>query len=212
MISLFLDTSYYNLVISIFQDKTEIYHLEEESNNNLSVRLLPAIEEAFKTSNLEIYHLNKIFVVNGPGSFTGVRIGVTAAKTLAWALGIDVVAISEIEALASSKTDKKFIAPLIDARRDAVYAGLYNEDLKILLKDRYINKNEFIEMVKRKVNFENVEFVSYDNFDDINVVTPKIDINKIIEKHIMDDGVDPHTLVPNYLKKTEAEEKLNQWY
>lgn len=212
MITLFLDTSYHNLVISIFQDKTEIYHLEEESNNNLSVRLLPAIEEAFKASNLEIYHLNKIFVVNGPGSFTGVRIGVTAAKTLAWALGIDVVAISEIEVLASSKTDKKFIAPLIDARRDAVYAGLYNEDLKILLKDRYINKNEFIEMVKRKVNFENVEFVSYDKFDDINVVIPKIDINKIIEKHIMDDGVDPHTLVPNYLKKTEAEEKLNQWY
>lgn len=212
MISLFLDTSYHNLIISIFQDKTEIYHLEEESNNNLSVRLLPAIEEAFKSLNLEIYHLNKIFVVNGPGSFTGVRIGVTAAKTLAWALDIEIVSISEIEALASAKTDKKYVAPLIDARRDAVYAGLYNEELKSLLKDRYIDRNEFIEMVKRKVNFENVDFVSYDTFDDINVLIPKVDVKKIIEKHIMDETVDPHTLIPNYLKKTEAEEKLNQWY
>lgn len=210
MISLFLDTSYHNLVISIFQGKNEIYHLEEESNNNLSVRLLPAIEEAFKSLKLEIYHLNKIFVVNGPGSFTGVRIGVTAAKTLAWALGIDIVTISEIELLASTETDKKYVAPLIDARRDAVYAGLYNEELKPLLKDRYINKEEFIEMIQRKVNIENVEFVSYDAFDGINILSPKINVQKIIEKHIMDSSIDPHTVIPNYLKKTEAEEKLNQ--
>lgn len=209
MISLFLDTSYCNLVISIFEGKKEIYHLEEKSNNNLSIRLLPAIEEAFKSSNLEIYQVNKIFVVNGPGSFTGVRIGVTAAKTLAWALGIDIIPISEIELLASFKTDKKYVAPLMDARRDAVYAGLYNHELKSILKDRYIDRVEFIEMVKRKVNIENVCFVSFDRFEDIETTVPKIDVAKVIEKHIKDEGVDPHIVIPNYLKKTEAEEKLN---
>ena len=210
MISLFLDTSYHNLIISIFEGKKEIYHLEEKSNNDLSIKLLPEIEKAFKSLNLEIYHLKKIFVVNGPGSFTGVRIGVTAAKTLAWALGIDIVTISEIELLASFKTDKKYIAPLIDARRDAVYAGLYNEELKTLLKDRYIDRSEFIEMVKRKVNIENVCFVSFDSFDDVETVIPSVDIIKVIEKHFNDEGIDPHVVIPNYLKKTEAEENLNK--
>lgn len=210
MISLFLDTSYHNLVISIFEGKKEIYHLEEESNNNLSMRLLPAIEEAFASLKIDIRYLKKIFVVNGPGSFTGVRICVTAAKTLAWALDIEIVTVSEIELLATTKADKKYVAPLIDARRNAVYAGLYNEELNSLLKDRYIDRKEFIEMIQRKVKMENVCFVSYDKFDDVEVITPKVDVSKIIEKHIKDSGTDPHIVIPNYLKKTEAEEKLNK--
>lgn len=210
MISLFLDTSYHNLIISIFEGKKEIYHLEEESNNNLSIRLLPAIEEAFESLKIDIRYLKKIFVVNGPGSFTGVRIGVTAAKTLAWALDIEIVTVSEIELLATTKTDKKYVAPLIDARRNAVYAGLYNDELNSLLKDRYIDRKEFIEMVQRKVKMENVCFVSYDKFDDVEIIIPKVDVSKIIEKHIKDSGIDPHIVIPNYLKKTEAEEKLNK--
>ena len=210
MISLFLDTSYHNLIISIFEGKKEIYHLEEESNNDLSIRLLPAIEEAFESLKIDIRYLKKIFVVNGPGSFTGVRIGVTAAKTLAWALDIEIVTVSEIELLATTKTDKKYVAPLIDARRNAVYAGLYNDELNSLLKDRYIDRKEFIEMVQRKVKMENVCFVSYDKFDDVEIIIPKVDVSKIIEKHIKDSGIDPHIVIPNYLKKTEAEEKLNK--
>lgn len=210
MISLFLDTSYHNLIISIFEGKKEIYHLEEESNNDLSIRLLPAIEEAFESLKIDIRYLKKIFVVNGPGSFTGVRICVTAAKTLAWALDIEIVTVSEIELLATTKADKKYVAPLIDARRNAVYAGLYNDELNSLLKDRYIDRKEFIEMIQRKVKMENVCFVSYDKFDDVEVITPKIDVSKIIEKHIKDSGIDPHIVIPNYLKKTEAEEKLNK--
>ena len=210
MISLFLDTSYKNLVISIFEGKKEIYHLEEESDNNLSINLLPEIAKAFKSLNLEIYHLKRIYIVNGPGSFTGVRIGVTAAKTLAWSLGIDIIPISEIEFLATYKTDKKYIVPLMDARRDAVYAGLYTQDLKPILKDQYIDRKEFVEMVKGKVNIEDVCFVSFDKFEDVEVETPKVDVSKIIVKHFDDTGIDPHVAIPNYLKKTEAEEKLNK--
>lgn len=210
MISLFLDTSYYNMVISVFEGKKEIYHKEEVNNNDLSMKLLPAIEEAFSSLNLEIESLEKIFVVTGPGSFTGVRIGVTAAKTLAWALGIGVIPISEIELLSSTATDKKYRAVLMDARRDAVYAGMYDENLNCILEDQYCLKKDFIELALSKVDFQDVEFISFDLFEDLNVEKPLINVSKVVLKHFSDISIDPHTLIPNYLKKTEAEEKRNQ--
>lgn len=210
MISLFIDTSYSQMVISIFKDKECIYHKQEISNNELSVKLLPAIEEAFSSLKMNVKQVGKIFVVNGPGSFTGVRIGVTVAKTLAWALGIGVVPLSELEFLATSDNKKKYIVPLIDARRGAVYGALYDTTLKSYIEDQYIQLDELLKIVGEKKKLDNIAFVSYDSFDSISVKEPTPNVSKIIEKHWEDSPIPAHILIPNYLKKTEAEEKLEQ--
>lgn len=207
MISLFLDTSYHDLVISIFNIKNEIYHKTIPNNNDLSINLLPEIKEAFDSLNIPLTYLEKIYVVTGPGSFTGLRIGLACAKTLAWSLNIGIVEVSELEFLATSDTDKNYIAPIMDARRNALYAGLYDKNLNSIIEDSYIDKDAFLNEVSRKVSLDEVEFVSFDEFSTLSVEIPILNPSKIVEKHFQDKIKNPHVVIPNYLKKTEAEEK-----
>ena len=144
---------------------------------------------------------DKIFVVNGPGSFTGVRIGVTVAKTIAWALKIDLIPLSSLEFIASTQSDKKYLVPMIDARRGNVFAGIYDQELNNILPDELIS----YEQLSKKID-ESYEQISY-NLE--NSIKPNGDIIKVINKHLSDKSVNPHSLKPNYLKLTEAEEKLN---
>lgn len=198
MISLFLDTSSHNLIAGIYKDTEELVLNIEENDNNLSKRVLPFIDKTIKQAEISVKDINKIFVVNGPGSFTGIRIGVAAAKTMAWALKIDICPISELEVMASGKTTKTMA--LIDARRGYVYAGMY-EHLKNIMEDQYIE----LDILKKK--YKDVTYVSYDNIEGAEM--PKLNIKKIIKKHLKNKSVNPHSLNPCYLKKTEAEEKLN---
>lgn len=205
MISLFLDTSYHNTIISIFKGKKELYFYEEENKQDLSEKLLPRLKEIMEGLHLYVTDIEKIYVVNGPGSFTGIRIGLTVAKTIAWSLNIPIVPISELEFLATTK-GATYIAPIIDARRNAVYAGLYTSSLQPVIEDGYYRKEEFLQKIKE---FEEVTLVSFDAFDGIEVKLPKVNPTKIVEKYASAEGDSVHTLIPNYLKKTEAEEKLN---
>ena len=212
MISLFIDTSSYNLIIGIYKDLKEIYLSIEKNDNNLSERILVNIDQAFKEVNLNIKQIDNIFVVNGPGSFTGTRIGVTVAKTLAWGLKKPVYRISELEVLAS-KTEEDYIVPMIDARRGYVYAGMYDNKINQIVEDCYISLDDLYNKVKRHAKISNVAFVSYDKIDHnkiIDIESPIIDIEKIISKHINDKNINPHILNPIYLKSTEAEEKLGK--
>ena len=152
-------------------------------------------------SSFLIRDIDCIFVVTGPGSFTGVRIGVTVAKTIAWALNINVIPISSLEFLATHKTQKRYLVPLIDARRGNVYAGIYDNELNNILPDKLVSYEQLAKNLD-----DTYEQVSYD-FD--YMVKPKLDILKVINKHLDDTPMNPHLLNPNYLKLTEAEERLN---
>lgn len=86
MINLFIDTCTKYLILALYKNNEIIEYFQMEADNNLSVLLLPKIDELLKKSNLEIKDVDKIYVSNGPGSFTGIRIGVTTAKTIAYGL------------------------------------------------------------------------------------------------------------------------------
>ena len=201
MISLLIDTSTSNLNVSIIKDQEILYRYKEKILLDMSSKLLPIIDKGLKKLNLNLKDINKIFVVNGPGSFTGIRVGVTVAKTIAWALGKAVVPISSLELMATTNTNKKYLVPMIDARRGNVFTGIYDTALNSIKSDKLLNLNEFIDKLD-----EEHEFISYDKLDVQNIIEPNIDVLKIINKHINDKGINPHHLNPNYLKLTEAEE------
>lgn len=203
MISLFLDTSDKYATVAILKDLEIIYCNSVENVNDLAEKLLVMVEKAFFSVGLTINNVDKIFVVNGPGSFTGIRIGLTFAKVTAYSLNCPIILLSELELLATTNVDKKYIIPLIDARRGYVYTGIYTNKLTSKYPDCYCSYEKIKQLSKE---YDDVAFVSYDNFE--NVVTPKIDIIKIIKKHFNKKGVNFHSANPNYLKKTEAEEKL----
>lgn len=194
---LFIDSATATLVVAIVIDGEITYLYNKHVDKDMSSNVMPVIAEAFKVSGIEPKDLNKIFAVNGPGSFTGIRVGLTVAKTMAWALKIPVVPISSLEAIASTGNDETNIA-LIDARRGYVYAGAYDEKLNNKFADTHI----LLEDLDIKGTY-----ISYDGFD---AIKPQVDVLKIIQKHAEDEGVNPHTLNPKYLKLTEAEENLKK--
>lgn len=87
--------------------------------------LLPAVAEALRARDLAPGDLRGLIVDVGPGSFTGVRVGVTAAKSLAFALGLPVVAVLSLEALAEAAAEPGAVLTLRDAGRGTAYAALY---------------------------------------------------------------------------------------
>ena len=209
MITLFLDTSTSKLVISIYKDNECLYINEMDNANDLSSKVLPLIKKSLEECNLMVDDINKIIVVNGPGSFTGVRVGVTVAKTLAWAKNIIINTVSSLEVIATTNIDTKYVVSIIDARRDAFYAAMYDKNGKNIIEESYITRTDLFNKIKRHASLNDITFVSYDDIKDIDTIKPKLELIKIIKKYSKKKSLNPHSVNPNYLKKVEAEEKLN---
>ncbi len=203
MISLLIDTCTKNVCIALFKDKTLMDKVVYSNQIDLSSNFMVLINNIFSKNNVKIEDVDKFFVAVGPGSFTGIRIGVTCAKVMAWALKKDVIPFSSLELLATVDSNNDYIVPLIDARRGYVFAGIYDNHLNCVMNDAYIKLDDLLEKIE---NDKSTTYVSLDNFD-LETILPEYNVNKIIEKHFNDTPINPHSLNPNYLKKTEAEEK-----
>lgn len=204
MITLFIDTCTEVLNVALIKDGI-ILGSSTISSSEHSKHTMPEIEKLFKNNDINPKSVDKIMVTNGPGSFTGIRIGVTIAKTYAWACNINVIPISTLKAYALSYDGFDYYIPMIDARRGYVYAGIYNNKYEEVMHDSYISIDKLIEKAN---DLSNVLFISNGNFKDIETVSTKINLQKIYEYYKDEDGINPHALMPNYLKKTEAEEKF----
>ena len=206
MISIFLDTSTHKLIIGIYKDGKKLYFNNQNTSNDLSSKVLPQLKEAMDEVNLSLNQIDRIYVVNGPGSFTGIRVGVTVAKTLTWSLHKKIYPVSELLLLATTHTDKKYIVPMIDARRGYVYGAIYDKNQNPILNDCYISYEELMNKVNELGAIDDFSFISYDKIE--NCIEPIINVEKLFNYNLKE--VNPHSLNPNYLKKTEAEEKLGQ--
>ena len=201
---LFLDTASSHRVLALIDNNKIVYYLDENNGTDLSIKMVKIIEDAFKFVDFTINDIDKIFIGTGPGSFTGTRIGITIAKVLAWSLKIDIIPVSTLEMFASTNNISEYSVPYIDARRDYFYTGIYDNNLNAVVTDTYISKSNLEEILKK---YNDKTFISYTSeFED--TMIPKPNILNIIKKHINDTPVNPHSIIPNYIKKTEAEEKL----
>lgn len=199
---LFIDTSTSYPIVSIIENNNIKAMFNKKIDTDISVSIFSILDTMFKELNITPKDIKKIFIANGPGSFTGTRIGVTIAKVYGYSLNVDLIPVSTLEVLAGG-VNKDYIVPLIDARRGFVYAGIYDKDLNKIADDRYIS----LDKLKEELEGKDYVFVSYD--DIAGSIKPKIDLIKVINKHEKDIPVNAHGLNPNYLKKTEAEEKLS---
>ena len=199
MKTLFIDTSYKFIHVYILNEYNVVCEKSLSVEKDMSNKILPLIRSCFDDLQFSIKDINNLFVTIGPGSFTGLRVGLTFAKIVAYSLNIKLYPVSTLEYLASiSKKERKIIS-IIDARRGNVYAGYYDNELNLLHKEELISYEN--------INNINSFIVSFDGIYNSNI--SNIDVVKLIKKHINDGPSDPKLLVPNYLKKTEAEEKLN---
>ena len=119
---LFIDTSYSLLSLALVEDDKVIAETSYDSMNEHSKYTMMGIDKIFKESSMEPHEVDKIMVVNGPGSFTGIRIGVTIAKVYAWALNKKVIPISTLKAYALSNSGYDYYISVLDARRDVIFS------------------------------------------------------------------------------------------
>lgn len=208
MISLFLDTSSSYLTLVILKDGKELKSLYEYLDKDMSKETLNKIKLMMDSLNLKPNDVSNIIVVTGPGSYTGLRVGVTIAKTYAWGLHKNLYSVSSLKTLATTiSLENTYIVPIIDARRGYFFAGIYDEEYNEVLKDTYIKYED----LKEKLDTLNkpYKFVTTSKVEGIESIIYKPNIENLF-KHMKFDEVSPHTLVPNYLKKTEAEENLKK--
>ncbi|ABV61218.1 tRNA (adenosine(37)-N6)-threonylcarbamoyltransferase complex dimerization subunit type 1 TsaB [Bacillus pumilus] len=223
MTILAIDTSNHTLGIALVKDSIVIGESITYLKKNHSVRAMPTVEALMKECGVAPSELSKIVVAKGPGSYTGVRIGVTIAKTLAWTLSIPISAVSSLETLAANgQYFDGWISPLFDARRGQVYTGLYMfEDGKIqeIKQDQNILLTDWLHELKK--TGKPVLFLGQD------VHLHEESIRSILgETAVIAEGAfhnprpsmlaflgtdrpaeDVHQLVPNYIRMAEAEVK-----
>lgn len=207
MYKLFIDTCSHDRLVSVINDDEVIYTISEQNDNNLSVRMLPMINDCINNSNIKPTDIKHIFVVNGPGSFTGIRVGITIAKTWAYSLKIPITEISELQLLAASIDEQSdYILSLIDARRNYYYAGLYDKELNNIFQDKHIYIDDLSKILPKDKE------IIISSFDEVNlkhkIIRPIYNIIKVINKNKDNILISPHNCKPRYLKDTEAEENL----
>ncbi len=122
-------------------------HVIEEvplrSPDGFAHMMFPEIEALLARHNLKITDIEGFAAAAGPGSFTGVRVGLTAAKGLAEATGRKVVAVSNLQALAWFGT-KPLRAPVIDARRGEIFGAVYDADLRLVSEEVVMKYEDFL--------------------------------------------------------------------
>ncbi len=208
-----IETSTKNCSVSIAKDG-ELIAIKELNNGNYSHAevLHPFIDEVLQMAAISIHDLHAVAVSKGPGSYTGLRIGVSAAKGLCFAQDIPLISIETLSSLAHAVfTQKGVIIPMLDARRMEVYAAVYDKNYKQVrgIKAEIIDEQSYREFLENGiVNFVGdgvqkcKEVINHSNAVFIDGIFPsaKEMCALSFEKYIKKDFEDVAYFEPFYLK------------
>ena len=122
-----LDTSSDICCVSILEDEKEIAKLQLDKGKTHSENLMPLISSILKNNNLTLSQIDLFVCDKGPGSFTGIRIGIATIKAFTDSLNIPSIGVNSLEVLASSITSNGLVASIIDAKNENCYLALYNK-------------------------------------------------------------------------------------
>lgn len=129
MKTLALETSAKSVSVAVTENGTLLAQAYQDRGLTHSVTLMPLLDGMLKTAGLTLDDMDIIAVAQGPGSFTGIRIGVSAAKGLAWAKALPCCGVSTLEAMAYGVTDfEGVVVGAMDARRQQVYNALFRTE------------------------------------------------------------------------------------
>lgn len=229
MIVLAFDTSNQPISVVVSQDHQVVAEVTVNHAHNHEVTLFPYIDFVLTQAHLTLAQVDKFVVAVGPGSYTGIRIAVTAAKTLAFTLKKPVFAVSSLAVLATSSDVTGTVLTLMDARRQHYFAGLYEVDtdkkLTAYATERYLAHTDLAEWIKAIAPSVDVITVA-GMFTSEQQQRLQADLSQYsvqflpqllprmgtILPFIQDQHqvADIHRLVPNYLRITEAEYRWHE--
>lgn len=204
MRTLFIDTSSKDVSIAIIEDEILINFKEEEIENKHSIYVVPYIKELLDKTLLLPEEINNIIVVNGPGSWTGIRIGLTVAKTYGFALNKKVIPASTLKCIALSDNNDTII-PIISAGNNNYYFAVYDKSYKELVSEQF---NSFEQLLKTIDDYPGASLVSRETITIENYNIKKINYNYIkISNYYKNSSLNVHKINGNYLKLPQVLEE-----
>lgn len=218
-----IDTSSNLCAVSTLENTNLIKENILNDTKNHSERIMPVIAQTLEESNLKLSDIDLIVCDKGPGSFTGIRIGVATVMSFIDSLKIPAIGITSLESLAYNvllnEEKTQFICSLIDAKNNNVYFELYSNVPSSVVSAECLNIDELIELLKP---YENICFVGDGAITHKDILTSNL--NNIIFSNYNDissyslgvAGLNAYNsgrkdeLLPVYLRKSQAERAKEQ--
>lgn len=209
-----IDTSSKLCSVAILENTTLINKLELDNGLTHSETLMPLIKDLLEKSNLSLKDINLLVSDIGPGSFTGIRIGVATCKAFSDSINIPCVGISSLEVLAYNSKNDGIICSTIDCKNDNCYFALYelvDENYTVLEEPCAKTVTEVLDILNTKYSDKQINFVGdgipsystncYLNIENLGIAGYK---KFISNNHVSED------ILPLYLKKPQAQRQLEE--
>lgn len=227
MITLAIDTCEARGSVAVRRGGAMVALKRHEGNSDYSAWLLPAVDQVLAEAGLKLEQVDLLAVATGPGSFTGLRVGLTTVKAWAEVYGKPIVGVSRLEAIARSQVAvTSFVAASYDAQRGQLFAGLYRTMSGSLARvgdERVISPEELLESIESQVGTAPVTWISLDREriteleawkhrlargDILQLCPPELASSIGIlaeERAILGEFADPLELDANYVRRSDAE-------
>ena len=194
---LVIDTATKYIYLSLVIDGVEVDFVYEVGNNNHSVTIMPYLKQILDAQKIELKDIDEVIVGIGPGSYTGVRIGVTVAKMIAYINQVKLYQVSSL-LLMATHSNASYVLPMIDARRGNAFMAYLK------------NNGGQLEYIKDDC-LENIDTFCQPLTEDYQLIEEgKPDVTKLLQSKLLEQVENVHELIPNYLQKTEAERHLKK--
>jgi tRNA threonylcarbamoyladenosine biosynthesis protein TsaB len=216
-----LDTTTRAGSVAVVRDGEALAELVGDATVTHGARLPGDLDRALAGAGVSIDAIDLLAVASGPGSFTGLRVGIAAMQGLAMALGLRIVPVSALDALATAATnrhDRRSIAAWMDAQRGQVFAALYDAAGRVRIEATALSPAETIERWRSVAGSEDVRFIGdgavrYASVlrerlgEDVEIAAPPPLAAVIARIAAGDPGraVLPHAVVPLYIRRPDAE-------
>ncbi|NLY66806.1 MAG: tRNA (adenosine(37)-N6)-threonylcarbamoyltransferase complex dimerization subunit type 1 TsaB [Tissierellia bacterium] len=224
-----VDTSTVIATCAVMEDENMLGEYSLNQKMSHSENLVPMIKEVLDSLNLKVSDIDLFAVAVGPGSFTGLRIGIATMKAFAHVYDKPIVGVSTLEALAFNLSFNGLIVPIIDARRNRVYTGIYKWEkglLKNIMEPTAMEIDSLLEILLKEdepimMNGNGVsihrEYIK-DRLGDKVYFAKNIHNNcralsiaeLALEKKDHMEGVNYYNLVPEYLRESQAQRELKK--
>ena len=231
-----IDTASNICGVSILDDNNLICTLDTNTGRTHSENLMPMINDAFNKTNLQLKDMNLIVCDIGPGSFTGIRIGVATAKAFFDSLSIPIVGINSLESLAynvkNNLNESDVVCSIIDCKNDNCYFALFekkNGNLETLIEPQAESVESALSIIKSyyedtlenpsitfvgdgsEIYFDKIKYV----FQDAKFVDSKDNILNSYSLGLagldkFNSGIEIKEVLPLYLKKPQAQRQLEE--
>lgn len=207
-----ISTSSNNASVALLEDTKCLKELNICNERTHSEKLMPLIDELFHITGFTLSDIGLIACDIGPGSFTGIRIGVATVKALSLVNNVPVVGCSSLEGLAYNVTGSNYICSLIDARNNQIYSAIFDKNYSLVTDYLSDDINALLPTFEK---FSDMAFVG----DGVKLLGKEAIFDEFIHsanigicgysKHVAGLSYNADKLVPLYLKKSQAERLKN---